>query len=144
MTLAALALAASAMTAFAGDYTAGSLEISGTASRAMTPGAEVAGGFMTITNRGSEADRLVKVSTELAGMVQLHEMKMENDVMKMAEIPGGIEIPAGGTVVLKRGGLHVMFMKVKTPFKEGDHVKAVLTFEKAGDVPVEFDVGPAN
>jgi hypothetical protein len=62
----------------------------------------------------------------------------------MSEVPGGIVIPAGGTVELKRGGLHVMFMGVATPFKEGDKIKAVLTFEKAGDIAVEFAVGPAN
>ncbi|MDO6962798.1 copper chaperone PCu(A)C [Rhizobium alvei] len=141
---ASLLVAFSAVAAFAHDYKLGDLDIHHPASRAMIEGAEVAGGFMTITNHSKTDDRLIKVSSDAAKMIQLHEMKVENDVMKMGEVPGGIVIPAGGTVELKRGGLHVMFMGVSTPFKEGDKIKAVLTFEKAGDIAVEFAVGPAN
>lgn len=137
-------LALSAVVSLAHGYKVGDLEIGHPFSKAMLAGSQVAGGFMKITNSGSTSDRLVKVSTDFAGMVQLHEMKVEDGVMKMAEIPGGIEIPAGQTVELKPGGLHVMFMNVPTPSKEGDKIKAVLTFEKAGTVEVEFAVGPAN
>ena len=142
--LAAIAVVLSATMAFAHDYKLGNLEIHHPFSKAMMAGAEVAGGFMKITNNGTEADRLIKVSGDMAKMIQLHEMKVENDIMKMAELPNGIEIPAGATVELKPGALHVMFMGVTTQFKEGDKIKAVLTFEKAGEIEVEFMVGPAN
>ncbi len=126
------------------EFKAGDLEIIHPSSRAMLPGAPVAGGYLTIINHGKTDDRLVSVTSDRAADVQLHEMAIENDVMKMRELSNGIAIPAGSTVELKSGGLHVMFMKVKRPFKEGDMVKATLVFEKAGPVEVEFMVGPAS
>jgi periplasmic copper chaperone A len=71
-------------------------------------------------------------------------MTMEGDVMKMRELPSGLEIPAGGTVELKPGGFHLMFMGVKTPFKEGDTLKVELKFEKAGQVDVDLPVTAAQ
>ena len=137
-------LVLSATLASAHGFKLGDLEIGHPWSKAMISGAQVAGGFMKITNHGKAPDRLVKVSSEVAGLIQIHEMKVEGDMMTMKEVPGGIEIAPGATVELAPGALHIMFMKVKQPFKEGDKVKAVLTFEKAGDVEVEFAVGPAH
>ena len=142
-TLAALALSASAV--FAHDFTLGNLEIHHPASRATLPGQPVGGGFMTIANKGTEPDRLVSISApDVSDDVQIHEMKTENDVMKMRQLPDGVEIPAGGTVDLRSGGLHVMFMKIKHPLKEGDKFKATLTFEKAGKIDVDFKVEAAK
>ena len=107
-------------------------------------GADVAAGFMTITNNGKEADRLVKATASIAPTVQLHEMKMEGDVMKMSEVPGGIVIPPGATVELKPKSLHVMFMGLKAPVKEGETITGTLTFEKAGTVDVDYDVMAPN
>lgn len=141
-TAAALALSATAL--FAQDFTLGSLQIHNPASRATLPGQPVGGGFMTVVNKG-EADRLVSIAApDVSDDVQLHEMAMENDVMKMRQLPDGIEIPAGATVELKPGGLHVMFMKIKHPLAEGDTFKATLNFEKAGKVDVDFTVGAAK
>lgn len=134
----------SATLALAHGYKLGDLDIHHPYSKAMIPNAQVGGGFMTITNNGTSDDRLVSVTTSVAGMVQIHEMKMEGDVMKMAELKDGLPIPAGQKVELKPGGFHIMFMDVKHAFKEGDVVKATLTFEKAGSIEVEFKVGPAN
>ncbi len=120
----------------------GDLELSGSFTKAMPPAAKAGGGFVTITNNGSESDRLVSAASDVANMVQLHEMRMENDVMVMREMKDGIEIPAGETVMLKPGGLHIMFMKVKKPFVEGEVVKVTLTFEKAGTVDIMLPVGP--
>jgi periplasmic copper chaperone A len=141
-TLVAIVLSATA--AFAHGFKIGDLEIDHPWSKAMNPGAKTGGGFMKITNRGAEADRLIKVSSDVAGLIQVHEMKVDNGMMTMGEIPGGLEIAPGATVELAPGALHIMFMGVKTPFKEGEKIKAVLTFEKAGDVEVEFSVGPAQ
>jgi copper(I)-binding protein len=125
----------------AATFTAGDITVSGAFTRAMAPGAPAAGGYLTIANGGSSDDTLVSAASEAAGMVQLHEMKMEGDVMKMNEVPGGIVVPAGGSVSLAPGGLHVMFMDVGTPFKEGECVEVLLHFEKAGDLPVTLPIG---
>jgi len=141
---ATLAIGLSIAPVLAHGYKLGDLEIGHPFSKAMNPGAKVAGGYMKITNHGATADRLISVSASIARMIQLHEMKVENDIMTMKEVSGGIEIPAGQTVELAPGGLHVMFKDVTTPTKEGDKIKAVLSFEKAGQIEVEFKVGPAN
>lgn len=122
----------------------GDLEISGPFARATLPNQPVAGGYVTITNNGSAADRLVSVTSPAAAMVQIHEMAMEGDVMKMRELPDGLEIPAGQSVALSPGGLHLMFMKLNGPFEQGSKVPVTLNFEKAGSVEVELPVMPAN
>lgn len=137
---AAATLLASA-SAFAHDeHKAGDLVIDHPVARATPANAPVSGGYMTIRNTGEEGDRLVAGAADFAGKVEIHEMVMDGDVMKMREIEGGIEIPAGGEVVLKPGGLHVMFMQLDEQLEEGDELAATLTFEKAGDVTVTFDV----
>ncbi len=142
---AAAALAAlSTLSALAHGARVGALEIHHPHAMATLPGAPVAGGFMTIVNTGKEADRLIAASSPAAGEMQIHEMAMEGDVMKMRQLPNGIEIPPGATVELKKGGLHVMFMQLKQGFREGDRVKATLVFEKAGPVDVEFAVDAAG
>ncbi|MFC6445435.1 copper chaperone PCu(A)C [Shinella zoogloeoides] len=142
-TLAVLALSACAVLAH--DFTLGDLKIHHPASRATLPGQPVGGGFMTITNTGAAADRLVSIAApDVSDDVQIHEMAMENDVMKMRQLADGVELPAGATVELKSGGLHVMFMKIKHPLKEGDKFKATLTFEKAGKIDVDFKVEAAK
>lgn len=133
-----------ATAAFAHEYKAGDLEIVHPASRAMVPGAQVGGGFMKITNHGKTDDRLVSITSPATPDVQIHEMGVTDGVMKMRQMKDGIPLPAGQTVELKSGGYHVMFMNVKTPFKEGDKVPATLHFEHAGNVDVYFSVGPAN
>lgn len=140
-----LALAAALATPFvlgsvpasAGDVTVGDLTLSNAWTRATPPRAMAGGGFVTITNAGA-ADRLVAASAPVSEKTELHEMVVTDGVMKMREMEGGIEIPAGGTVDLKPGGLHVMFMGLKAPIKEGETVPVTLTFENAGTVEVSF------
>lgn len=137
--------AAPAMAATTGtEVTAGDLTISGGFTRATLPGAPVAGGFVTITNAGAEDDRLVAVSTSIAKEAQIHEMALENDIMKMRRLEDGLVIPAGETVTLAPGGYHLMFMGLGGAIAEGDVVAVTLTFEKAGDVAVELVAGPAD
>lgn len=126
--------------ALAAEVTAGSLTIAGGFSRATLPNAPVGGGFLTITNTGSEDDRLISATSPVAGEVQIHEMKMEGDVMKMAQLPDGLPIPAGQTVTLQPGGFHLMFMQLKQALVEGTKLPVTLTFEKAGTVEVELDI----
>lgn len=124
--------------------TIGDLEITGGFSRATLPNAPVGAGYLTITNKGTSDDRLVSASSAVAGMTQIHEMKMEGDVMKMAELPDGLVIPAGGSVALAPGGFHIMFMDLKQQLAEGSTVVVTLTFETAGTVDVELAVGAPN
>ena len=109
--------------------------------RATAPGAPVSGGYLKIRNTGEGSDRLIGASVDFAGKVQIHEMKMVDDVMKMREVVGGLEISPGGEVVLARSGIHLMFMQLSDPLTEGDVHKVRLNFEKAGEVVVDFSVG---
>ena len=122
----------------------GPLKISNGWIKAMLPGQPVGGGYLTVENTGNEADRLVSVHSSTSPDVEIHEMKIENDVMKMRQLTDGMEIPAGSKIELMPGGNHLMFMGVTTPFKQGDVVKVVLSFAKAGDVEIEFPVGAAG
>ncbi len=122
------------------DVTAGGLKVSAAWARATPKGAPVGGGYLTITNNGATSDRLIGGSSDTATRFELHDMSMDNGVMKMRPVEAGIEIKPGQTVELKPGGYHVMFVGLKKPFEQGDHVKATLKFEKAGDVPVDFTV----
>ncbi len=122
------------------SYAVGDLVITNVRAGATVPKAPVAGGYMMIKNNGSTSDFLVGGQAAFAGEVQIHEMKMQDDVMKMRELADGLEIPAGGEVMLKPGGYHVMFMKLTEPLAEGESRKATLTFKNAGSVEVEFSV----
>ena len=142
--LAATLLALTATAAPAHDYTVGSLKIDHPWSRATPKGASVAGGYLKITNSGTTPDRLSGGTTDAAKKFEIHQMSMEGGVMKMRELPNGIEIPPGATVELKPGSFHVMMTGITRPFVKGDRVKASLTFEKAGKVDVEFAVDAAG
>lgn len=126
--------------AFAQGYKVGPLDVDHPWARATPKSAPVGGGFLTVTNTGATADRLVSVTAAVSDKVELHEMSMEGGIMKMRALDGGIAVPAGGKVELKPGGYHVMFIGLKGPFEAGKSFKGTLTFEKAGPVEVEFQV----
>jgi len=138
--LLAAALALVATAASAHDYKAGSLEIKHPWSRATPKGATVAGGYLKIVNTGTAPDRLVGGSTEVAGKFEIHEMSMDNGVMKMRPMAGGVEIKPGQTVEFKPGSYHLMFVGINKPLEQGKPVKGTLEFEKAGKVEVEYAV----
>jgi hypothetical protein len=126
---------------YAHSFTAGSIEIDHPWSRATPEGAKVAAGYVTFKNDGTESDRLVSVTADIAGKVEIHEMAVNAEgVMTMRPVTGGVEIPAGGTVELKPGSFHFMFMDLKDRAREGETFKGSLTFEKAGSVDIEFAV----
>jgi periplasmic copper chaperone A len=134
-----LALAFSAAPALAQEFKTGDIVIEKPWARATPKGAEVGGGYLTIENKGATPDRLTGGSADFA-TVEMHEMKSENGVMEMREVPGGLNIPAHGSVGLAPGGYHLMFTHLTHPLAKGDTVKATLTFEHAGRVEVEFEV----
>jgi hypothetical protein len=123
-------------------YKIGPLVIEGPWARATPGGARVAGGYLKITNSGSAPDWLVGGSLALASEVEIHEMAMSNNVMKMRRLDKGLEIRPGQTVELKPGGHHVMFVGLSAGLKAGEPVKGSLRFEKAGVIEVEFRVAP--
>lgn len=116
----------------------GSIRIENAYTRSTVPGQQVAGGFMKIENKGG-VDQLISASSPVAGEVQLHEMAMEGNVMKMRQVKD-IAVPAGGVVELKPGGLHLMFMNIKAPLAAGETVPVKLKFTKAGEVEVKMPV----
>jgi periplasmic copper chaperone A len=123
--------------AAAESYTAGNLQVSNPWARATPKGATVGAGYLSITNKGSELDRLISGSAEAAARFEVHVTIMEGGVAKMRQV-SGLEIKPGETVELKPGGMHVMFMGLKQPLAQGQRVKGTLVFEKAGTVAVEF------
>jgi periplasmic copper chaperone A len=114
------------------------VKVEGAWARPTVQGQAAGGGFLKITG-GAAADKLVAASASVSKTVELHTMVMEGDVMRMREI-GAIEVPAGKTVELKPGGLHVMFIGIDKPLKNGDSFPLTLRFEKAGEVKVEMKV----
>jgi copper(I)-binding protein len=126
--------------AVAADYKLGALEISHTWARATAPTAPSGGGFATITNSGTMPDRLVSASSPAAAQVQVHEMKMEGNIMRMREVEGGLSIAPGATVTLAPGSYHLMLMGLKGPLKQGTSVPVTLVFEKAGKIEIELAV----
>ena len=138
--LAAAALLLSAGFATAHEFKAGPLKIGHPWSRATPAGAKVGGGYLSIENTGTTADRLVSVSVPFAARSEIHEMAVKDGIMTMRPLDQGIELPAGKKVEFKPGGYHIMFMELKQQLKQGEMMKGTLTFEKAGTVDVEFKV----
>jgi periplasmic copper chaperone A len=126
--------------AHAGDATVGDIVITQAWSRATPSGAKVAGGYLTIENKGTAPDRLVGAAGDIAGKLEVHEMAMNNGVMTMRSLDKGLPIEPGKTVKLAPGGHHLMLMDLKQPFKQGDKIPVTLEFEKAGKVTLSLDV----
>ena len=133
-----LALSASA----AAEYKVGGLQIREPWARATPKGAEVAAGYMTIVNAGTQADRLIGGSTVVAGRFEIHEMAIKEGVMQMRPVASGLEIRPGMTVELKPGGLHAMWLDLRRPLAAGERVRGSLVFERAGKVEIEYQIQP--
>jgi len=108
--------------------------------RATPPGAKTAVGYLVIRNASATPDRLVGGSSAAAARLETHVTLQDGDIMRMRQV-NGYDIPAKGSLELKPGAGHLMFVDLKRPFKEGERIPATLTFEKAGEVRVEFQVG---
>jgi copper(I)-binding protein len=134
-----LLIIASGSPALAHEIRLGTLELSDLWARATPPGAVTAAGYLTITNAGGEADRLIAVATPSAARAEVHQMAVTDGVMTMTPVDG-LEIPAGGSVTLAPGGLHLMFMGLTEPLKEGAQMPVTLTFEKAGSIETYLHV----
>lgn len=134
-----------AITAFlfvaAGTAQAQNIAISDAYVRSSTPQATSAAAFMVIENAGAEDDRLIAVSTEAAKLAELHSNSEDAmGVMRMGQIEDGLPVPAGEEAELARGGNHVMLMGLDAPLTQGETVRMILTFERAGEIPVDVAV----
>lgn len=127
------------LAAQAHDYAVGSIAVGHPYTLPTVKGQSVGGGYLTLENKGTADDKLVSVSTKASQSVELHSMSMDGDIARMRQIDA-IEVPAGKKVELKSGGLHLMFVGLKEPFKVGSRFPVTLKFEKAGEVQVELVV----
>ena len=114
------------------------LEVQAAWARATVKGQMATGAFMTLTAKTD--GKLVGVVSPAAGVVQVHEMKMEGGVMKMAEVKGGLALPAGQAVELKPGGYHVMLMDLKQPLLKDSTLLLTLVFKDAKDVESRIEI----
>ena len=96
--------------------------------------------YMVLANGGAEADSLVAAQADVSNAIEIHETKMEGDVMRMAQVEGGIQVPAGGQVELKPGGLHVMLIGLTRDLNVGDTFPLTLEFASGAKLQVEAEV----
>lgn len=127
----------------------GDLEIQAPVIRETPPGARAAAGFLTITNTGDADERLIAISVDFAPRSELHDMVIEDDVMRMREVEDGFLIPAGGSLALDptAPGLHLMFIDLEERMVAGEARAVTLVFENAGETSVTFTVekmGPGH
>ena len=108
-------------------------------SRATPPGSKIGVGFMQLKNAGAAAERVVGVTSPLAGRVEMHVTTREGDVMRMRQVES-FDVPAGGSFDLKPGGAHLMLVDLHRPFKQGEKVPLTLKLEKGGELKVELTV----
>lgn len=127
----------------ADSVTAGDLVLSAAWGRASAGMKRPAAAFLSITNTGSADDRLIASHTPAAKRAELHHHIMDNGVMRMRQVKA-IDIPAGVMTLLKPGSFHVMLFELKSMLNEGDMFPLTLTFEKAGNATINFDVAKAG
>ncbi|MDA7949371.1 MAG: copper chaperone PCu(A)C [Hyphomicrobiaceae bacterium] len=126
------------------EFKTGDLTIDHPWARPSIGGVPNGAGYMIVINDGAEDDTLEAASSPVAKATEIHTHIKEGDVMKMRPVTGGVRIPAKAETRFESGGLHVMFLGLKLPLKEGDFFPVLLTFQKAGVVTVEFKVEKAG
>jgi copper(I)-binding protein len=130
----------SATAVCAADYDVGSIHITQPWARATPKGASSAAAYMTLTNNGKTPDRVNCVASDASAECQIHSMTMDNGVMVMRPVEGGLEIKPGETVTLKPGGFHMMLLNLKHPLEQGNSLQATLKFDSAGTVQVDYPI----
>jgi copper(I)-binding protein len=114
-----------------------SVEVKDAWARATVQGQMATGAFLKLTAK--EGTRLVSASSPVAGVTEVHEMSMDNNVMKMRAIPG-LDLPAGKAVELKPGGYHVMLMDLKAPLQKDTTIPLTLVFKDAKGVETKTEL----
>ncbi|NPV66813.1 MAG: copper chaperone PCu(A)C [Anaerolineae bacterium] len=100
----------------------------------------VSAAYMVIENTGNAADRLLRVATDAATTVEIHATQMEDNVMRMRPLPDGLEIPAGGQVILEPGGYHLMLIGLQRHLMAGEHLSFTLTFASGKQLVIEAEI----
>lgn len=106
--------------------------------RTSVQGQKATGAFMTLTAK--KGTRLVGASSPVAGVAEVHEMKMEGDIMRMRAVAAGLDLPAGKAVELKPGGYHVMLLDLKTALPKDTTVPLTLVFKDAKGVESKIEL----
>ena len=132
--------AAAVSAAQAHDFKVGALDIGHPWSRPTPKDANIAGGYLTITNKGKVADRLIGGASPAASQIEVHEMANVDGMMKTRPLAGGLEIKPGKTIELKPGAYRLVLLGLKEPLQIGQKVKGTLVFEKAGSVEIVYNV----
>lgn len=141
--LAAAMLLAATVSAAGENYRVGGMEISGPWARATPKGATVTAGYMRITNRGEQPDRLLGGRSSIAGAFEIQEMTFADNVMRLRTLARGLDLVPGQTLDLKPGSpYHFIFAGLTRPLQPGDRVRATLWFERAGQIDIEYAVQP--
>ena len=96
-------------------------------------------GYLTVTNAGQTADRLIGASCACADRVELHTMSTAGGIMRMSQVTG-FDVPAGGALTLAPGGDHLMLLDLREPLVAGEQVRVTLTFARAGEMEVDLAV----
>ena len=142
--IALVAMLTAAAPVLADTVKVGDLEITNAWARATPPGAATGAAYLTVTNKGAAPDTLTAIDTPVAGIAMLHKMEMDNGVMKMRMVDGGIAIDPGKTVTLAPDGLHIMLMDMTEPLKAGGTLTLTVTFAKAGSATVTMPILPVG
>lgn len=140
---AVLAMTVFSADAWARDYKLGDLTIQQPWARASIGAAKAGAAYLIVTNTGGEADRLIGVASPAAKRAEIHAQLIEAGVSKMRRVEA-VEVAPGEPAVLRPGGLHIMLMGLNAPLIEGELLPLSLTFERAGTVEVEADIGAAT
>ncbi len=131
----ALIVAAALLTSHAFAQT---VDVKDAWARATVQGQKASGAFMTLTAKADST--LVGVSSSVAGLAQVHEMKMDGSVMQMRALPDGLRLPAGKTVELKPGSFHLMLMDLKVPLQKDTTIPVTLRFKDAKGAESTLDI----
>jgi copper(I)-binding protein len=121
-----------------GALFAQTVDVQGAWARATVPGQKATGAFMKLTAK--DGSKLVSASSTVAGVTEVHEMKMDGDIMKMRAVQGGLDLPEGKTIELKPGGYHVMLMDLKTTLQKDSTIPLTLVFKDAKGVETKTEL----
>lgn len=122
------------------EYKVGAIDIGHPWSRPTPPDANIAGGYLTITNKGKTADRLISGTSPAAGQIEIHEIVDIDGMARTRPVANGVEIKPGKTIEFKPGALRIVMLGLKQPLQLGQKIKGTLVFEKAGPVEVVYNV----
>ncbi len=141
--IAAVFIALTTTAAVGHGYKLGTMEIIHPWTRATSPAAKIAAGFLKVKNNGPRPDFLIAATSDATGRIEIHRSKVENGVAEMRPVER-LEIKPGETLELAPGGLHLMFIELKRPLVEKERVKGTLVFKSAGSIEIEYVISPAG